>query len=307
MADPAKLAFAFTSKLFTLLLPIIALPRALNALPAAMVTVVLATTGAEKVEDACTVSAWLLLVPMDTLPLAVSVPTTVTALLAVTKALKLAAALAAKTPFVVIVAEGAKVVGELMLTVLLLSVPSNTLPSAAKALPVLTVTGALAMTAARNVVAAATVKVLELSVPRMAFPRALRMFPAVMVTGAAAVTAAAKLVAALTVSVCELVVPMAVLPLVLSLFSSVLPDTVRVAVGLSMLVLPKKVARPLLSMVRRSTSWLVPVLVLPVELVLKMRLPPSWPAASCTQALLDSAMESSCQLQNPCIQRGHIW
>ena len=199
-------------------------------------------------------------------------------------------------PFAVMVADAEKVVGELMLNVLLLSVPSTTLPNAANKLPVLTVTGALATAAARNVVAAATDKVLELSVPRMAFPRALRLFPAVMVTGAAAVTAAAKLVAALTVSVCELVVPMAVLPLVLSLFNRVLPDTVRVPVGLSMLVLPENVARPLLSMVRRSTSWLVPVVVLPVELVLKMRLPPSWPAASCTQAVLDRVLGSICQL-----------
>ena len=72
VADPAKVAFAFTTKLFVLLVPMVALPRALNALPADMVTVVLATTGAEKVEDACTISAWLLLVPMDTLPLAVT-------------------------------------------------------------------------------------------------------------------------------------------------------------------------------------------------------------------------------------------
>ena len=157
------------------------------------------------------------------------------------------------------------------------------------------VTALLAVSTAFKKVAAATVKVLELSVPRMALPRALRLFPAVMVTGAAAVTAAAKLVVALTVSVCELVVPMAVLPVVLSLFSRVMPDTVRVAVGLSMLVLPEKVARPLLSMARRSTSWLVPVVVLPVELVLKMRLLPSWPAASCTQTTFNCVTGPICQ------------
>ena len=156
--------------------------------------------------------------------------------------------------FVVKVAAVENVVGELTLTVLVLSVPSTTLPLAVNALPVLTVTGALAMTAARKVVAAATDRVLELSVPRTVFPRALRLFPAVMVIGAIAVTAVARVVAAFTASVCEAVVPMTVLPAVLSVFSSVLPATVRVSVGLGMARLPDRVARPLLSMVRRSTS-----------------------------------------------------
>ena len=57
VADPAKVALAFTIKLLALLLPIVALPRELNALPTAMVTAALATTGAEKVEVACTIRA----------------------------------------------------------------------------------------------------------------------------------------------------------------------------------------------------------------------------------------------------------
>ena len=57
VADPAKVVLALTNKLLALLLPMVALPRALSALPAAMVTAALATTGAKKVEDACTISA----------------------------------------------------------------------------------------------------------------------------------------------------------------------------------------------------------------------------------------------------------
>ena len=240
-----------------LLVPITTLPRALIRFPLLMVTAALAVIGAARVEVALTVKVCVALAPKTTLPFAVTV------------------------------AEEEKVVGELMLTVLLVSVPSTILPYAANRFPVLTVTGALAVTAARKVVAAATVKVLELSVPMTALPRALKLFPAVMLTGAVAVTADAKRVAALTVSVCELVVPMAVLPVVLSVFNSALPDTVRVPVGLGMLMLLAKVANPLLSMVSRSTSWPLPVLVLPVELVLKMRLPPSLLAASCIPSMVD--------------------
>ena len=57
VADPAKVALAFTIKLLALLLPNTALPRALNALPAAIVTAALAVSGAERVDDACTTSA----------------------------------------------------------------------------------------------------------------------------------------------------------------------------------------------------------------------------------------------------------
>ena len=242
-----------------LFVPITTSPRELKRFLLLIVTAALALIWAAKVDVALTVSVCEALAPKTTLPFAVTV------------------------------ADAKKVVGELMLTVLLLSVPSTTLPYAAKALPVLMVTGALAVAGAWKVVPAATVKVLELSVPMTALPRALRRFPAVMMTGAAAVTAAAKLVAALTVSVCELAVPMMALPEVLSVDNSVLPNTVRVPVGLSMLILPAKVARPLLSMVSRSRSWPVPVLVLPVALVLKMRLPPSLPAASCIRAAFDRA------------------
>ena len=46
VADPAKVALAFTNKLSALLLPMFALPSALNGLPAAMLTAALAVTGA---------------------------------------------------------------------------------------------------------------------------------------------------------------------------------------------------------------------------------------------------------------------
>ena len=191
------------------------------------------------------------------LPLAVKVPPTLTALLAVTNALavmgaelekvvaalKPAAAFDVKLPFVMSVAAGVKVVGTLTVTVLLLSVPRVTLPRALKLLPAVTVRAALAVTGAANVLAALTVKVFVPDVPSCVLPVAVRVF------------------------------------------SSVLPDTVRVPVGLGMARPADRVTRPLLSMVRRSTSWLLPVLVLPVELVLNIRLPPSLLAASCNQAM----------------------
>ena len=101
------------------------------------------------------------------------------------------------------VAEVEKVVGELIVMALVLSVPSVTLPYAARALPVLTVTGALAVIADVKVLAAATARVLELLVPIMTFPKALRGFPGEMLTAALAVTGAvdAKVVAALMAKV----------------------------------------------------------------------------------------------------------
>ena len=131
---------------------------------------------------------------------------------------------------------------------------------------------------------ALTVTVLLASVPRVTLPSALKLFPAVTVMAAAAMRGAANELAALTVSVLVPVEPSCVLPAVLRVFNKVLPVTERVPVGLGMARLPARVARPLLSMVRRSTSWLPPVLVLPVELVLKMRLPPSLPVTSCIHA-----------------------
>ena len=101
---------------------------------------------------------------------------------------------------------------------------------------------------------ALTIKLLALLLPMIALPLAVNALPALTVTGALAVTAAAKVVAALTTSICELVVPIAVLPEVLSVFNSVAPDTARVPVELGMAMLPDTVARPELSMVRRSTS-----------------------------------------------------
>ena len=166
---------------------------------------------------------------MTVLPLAVRVPATVTALLAVIEALKLAAAFAAKTPFVVTVAAGAKVVGELTVTVLLVSVPSVTLP------------------------------------------RALKLFPAVTVRAAVVVRGAAKVLAALTVSVSAAVVP-----------STVLPAAVRVLLKSVRLTEPVKLAVPLLCRVKRSVSCpaVLPLLVLTV-VVLRIRLPPHLPVASC--------------------------
>ena len=57
VADPAKVALAFTCKLLALLLPTVASPKAFKALPLATMTVALASRGAEKAEVACTVRA----------------------------------------------------------------------------------------------------------------------------------------------------------------------------------------------------------------------------------------------------------
>ena len=52
--------------------------------------------------------------------------------------------------------------------------------------------------------------------------------------------------------------------------------------GLVIVRPPVKVARPLLSRVKRLMSWVVGVaLVLPAALVLKTKLPPKLPVASC--------------------------
>ena len=167
------------------------------------------------------------------LPLAVSVPAIVTALLAVTKALNVAAA------FVVSVAAGAKVVGELIVTVLLLSVPRATLP------------------------------------------RALKLFPEVIATGAVAVRGAAKVLAALTVSVFAPVVP-----------STVLPAAVKVLLELMRLTEPVKLAVPLLCRIKRSMSCPVVLLLLVLTVVvLRIRLPPQLPAASCKTSARQSITE----------------
>ena len=74
---------------------------------------------------------------------------------------------------------------------------------------------------------------------------------------------------------------MIALPLVDRVLRTVLPLTVSELDSVGMLTLPAKVARPLLSMVKRSTSTPLLPLMLPVALVLNMRLPPNLPVASC--------------------------
>ncbi len=186
-------------------------------------------------------------------------------------------------------------------------VPIVTLPRALSALPAVMLTAALAVAGAAKVVIALTPNVLLEFVPMRVFPSALKALSAVMLTGALAVTAAVAVnsVTALTVRVCAALMPMAVLPLVDRLVRSVLPVTVRVLDAPGMATLPVKVAKPLLSMVKRSASWLLPVLVLPVVLVLKIRLPPSLPDASCRNDQLVSELLSSSsddqQLGRACI------
>ena len=82
----------------------------------------------------------------------------------------------------------------------------------------------------------------------------------------------AKVVAALTVRVWLPLVPRAVLPAAVK----VLPVLLRVTP-------PVKVARPVLSMVRRSKGCPVELLLLPAVVVLNTRLPPCLSVASCRQ------------------------
>ena len=91
------------------------------------------------------------------------------------------------------------------------------------------------------------------------------------VTAALAVMGAvdAKVVTALTVRVWLAEVP-----------RTVLPAAVRVAAVLVRVTPPVKVARPALSMVRRSTGCPLLLLVLPAVVVLNIKLPPVYPAAS---------------------------
>ena len=101
------------------------------------------------------------------------------------------------------VAAAANVVGALMATKLAGPEPRVTLSRALKALPVVTVTAALAMTADAKVVAAATFKVLLLFVPTEALPKAENKLPPATVRAAFAVIGAVteKVVAALTSTV----------------------------------------------------------------------------------------------------------
>lgn len=189
------------------------------------------------------------------LPLAVNVPETVKALLAriaalavigaelenVVAALKVTGALAVISAFAVNCADEVKVVGELIVTVLVASVPRTTFPLAARVLPALTVTAALAVTGPAKVLAAFTVRLWAEVVPKIELPVAVRLLAVLL----------------------------------------------RVT-------LPEKVARPVLSMMRRSVSWpVLLVLLLPAVVVLRVRPPPQLPLTSCN-------MHHRCW----CMQRG---
>ncbi len=125
----------------------------------------------------------------------------------------------------------------------------------------LTATAALTATGAENVDVAWTVRAWLLP------PLSVTLPLAVIAVLAVKAAVEAKLLAALTVRVCADVVP-----------RTVLPAAVRVLAVLLRVTLPAKVARPVLSMVRRSVSWPV----LPGAVVLRMRLPPQLPVASCS-------------------------
>ena len=93
--------------------------------------------------------------------------------MAVIKALKMAAAFADKMPFVVSVAAGASIVGALTVTVLLVPVPSVTLPRAHKLFPAVIVTADFAVRGASKVLAALTVSVSAPVVPSIVLPAAV--------------------------------------------------------------------------------------------------------------------------------------
>ncbi len=106
----------------------------------------------------------------------------------------------------------------------------------------------------------------------IALPIALRLLPALMPTSALATTGAeaANVVRAFTVTVCDPVVP-----------RTVLPAAVRVLEMLVRFSPPEKVAKPVLSMVKRSVSWpVLLVLLLPAVVVLRIR------AVNCSQCTL---------------------
>ena len=158
-------------------------------------------------------------------------------------------------------APAAKVAAALTVRVLLLLLPSIVLPFAVSS-PA-RVNALLYATAALKVAAALTVRVLLLLVPSVLLPLAVNAPATVRLL--AAVMAALNCAAALTVSVLVLPVPRTVLPL-----------AVRVLLVLASVREAAKVARPELSMVRRSVTAAPAA----VPVVLKTRLPPfCWPAA----------------------------
>lgn len=188
-----------------------------------------------------------------------------TVLLAVTGAAKVTGAVEVK------LVGAAKLAAALTVTMSELEVPSMVLLLAAKAPAV--VKELAAITAALNCVAAFAVKRLELLLPSTVLPKTDKVL--LLLTR---VTFAAKEATALIVSVFVPLLP-----------NTVLPAAVRTLEVLEIVSPPKKVAKPLLSMTRRSTEGLLPALVLPVALVLNMRQPPSLPVESCMQDALACA------------------
>ena len=88
---------------------------------------------------------------------------------------------------------------------------------------------------------------------------------------------------------------MAELPLTDRVFKLVLPATVRVLEAAGKATLPVKIAKPLLSMVKRSISWPELELELPVLLVLNTRLPPSLLVASCSSTPSALCKDTRCK------------
>ena len=84
------------------------------------------------------------------------------------------------------------------------------------------------------------------------------------------------------------------LPVTDTVLKLVLPATVRLLEAAGKATLPVKVAKPLLSMVIRSTSWPELTLELPVLLVLSTRLPPSLPVASCNSNRRPRLVSAQC-------------
>lgn len=71
VADPLKVALAFTNRVLALLAPTVVLPKAPKALPAVMLTGALKEAGAVKFDAAWTRTSWLLVVPSVTFVVAV--------------------------------------------------------------------------------------------------------------------------------------------------------------------------------------------------------------------------------------------
>ena len=156
-------------------------------------------TGAENVDAACTTSTWLLLAPRVTLPLAT------------------------------MGAVDAKVVAALTVRMLLPPlVPNTVLPNALKALPAVTLTAALAVMGAANVVVACTVRVWLVVAPSITLPYTVRAALAIM--GAVD----AKKVTAFTVRVLLPLVPRTTFPSALNAFPAVMVAAALAVTGAEM-------------------------------------------------------------------------